>query len=158
MTRFILRTLLIYTILSVVITGSIIFFSKRESRERRYPRKTLYVVNMTNDTISVYLTGTYTRAEKRALDDKPDQYTFRENIETLPYEDAYGAVIQSIAMHIPYKRDHDILFPQDFTIHIEKQDESSISLSREQFFRLTKGKSSDNTWVLYVDSLMLSNL
>ena len=150
MKRFILRTLLIYILLSIVISGSVIYFGKKDIRENRYPRKTLYVVNRTNDTISIEVFGVYTKAEKRALNRKPDRYTFHRGMSTLPYEDATGAVKQAAAILIPHKRDCDIQFPQDFAIHIHKQEES-ITLSREQFFQQVKGKSSDNIWVLYVD-------
>ena len=150
MKRFILRTLLLYTLLSIVISGCVIYFGIKDKRESRYPRKTLYVVNRTNDTISIQVFGVYTKAEKRALNSKPDQDTFYRGMSTLPYEYATGAVRQATAILIPHKRDCDIQFPQDFAIHIHKQEES-ISLSREEFFQRVKGKSSDNTWVLYID-------
>lgn len=155
MKRYILRLLLIYTLISIALVGSIIFIEKREKRERNYPRKRLYVVNLTKDTISVHLTGSYTKAEKKELIDKPDRDTFPEDTITLPYLYHERAVRQAIDFYIPHKQHKDIAFPENFRLHI-KHHFGDIMLTREQILELSKGNSSQNSWTLYIDSNLLS--
>jgi len=156
MKRFILWLLLVYTLVSAVFVGSIILIEKNLQRENNHPRKSLYIVNQTNDTISVCLSGSYTDTEKKKLKEKPDRYEYLPSDgATIPYSYSEGVKVYVIHFMMPYKRDKDIDFPEDFTVHIQNE-QGKIELTRKQFFQFTKGKLSDNMWILYIDSLLLS--
>lgn len=155
MKRFTLLILLIYTIVSVVFVGTIIIIEKNAQRENNHPRKNLYIINQTNDTISVWLSGSYTDSEKKKLKDKPDTYIFPEQVDKLPYFYSDGAKAYAMRIHLPFKCDKEINFPENFSIHIQNQ-YGEITLTREQFMQLTKGEISDNTWALYIDKHIVS--
>ena len=157
MKRFTLQILLLYTFISIIFVGGVIIISNNDRKENRYPRKNIYIVNLTGDTVSIHLTGSYTKAEKKLLTDKPDTYTFSDRVENLPYLHSYSTGIttmQAIRFRIPHKCDKEINFPENFTVHIQNQ-YGEILLTRQQFFRLTKGKPSDNTWTLYLDPSLI---
>ncbi|MDR2916334.1 MAG: leucine-rich repeat domain-containing protein [Tannerella sp.] len=149
MKRFILRLLLAYTIISIVVVAGVIAINKHDHNEHQIPRKTLYVVNMTGDSITVSISGAYTKEEKRKMDDKPDDYVFMEQEQPLPYHYEEGVERQAAAFYIPHKHDKKIEFPDDFVLHI-KSAKRNITLNKEQVTGRINGRYDQNWWVIYV--------
>ena len=154
MKRFILRLLLAYTLISIVVVSGVIIIEKHDRRESRMPRKTLYVVNRTGDSITVSISGAYTQEEKRKMGDKPDEYIFREQAQTLPYHHHDGVERQAVRFHIPHKYNKEIEFPDDFTLRI-KSAKREIILNKEQLeYRINK-RYDQNWWAIYVEPYWL---
>lgn len=150
MKRFILCLLLTYTLISVTMIVSIILISDHERRESHYPRKMLYVVNMTGDSISVSISGAYTKEEQRVMGDKPDGYVFTESTQMLPYHWIEGEERQAAGFHLPHKCNTEIEFPNDFVLYI-KSAKREITLNKEQFTDQINGRYDRNWWVIYVE-------
>ncbi len=155
MTRFVIRLVLIYAILSVIGVGGCIFWIKKTDRDNAIPRKELFVVNLSNDTIYIYLSGNYTKQEKRLLKDKPDRDILTSSSEeTLPYSSMDGTIHRAACFYIPHKKGKDIRLPDNFEIHI-RCSRGSITLNRKQFFEITHGRTSDDSWTLYVTDFLI---
>lgn len=149
MKRFILRLLLIYTLISIIMIVCAILILNHDPNESCYPHKMLYVVNMTGDSISVSISGAYTKEEQRAMGDKPDEYIFPEQAQTLPYHRYNGSLGQAASFYIPHKHNTDIEFPVDFKIHI-RSPKNEVTFNRNQFEYYAGRKYDWNWWVIYI--------
>jgi len=155
MKGFILNTILIYTLLSSILVAGIVTFDKYKREENNTPRKKLYVVNQTDDSISVYLTGKYTKYEKWKMKDRPDSYTLPSDTFTLPLDTSpyiyRNEVVkcQVAEYEIPHKYNKEIPFPSDMLIHI-KHKHNEIIIDKNELYRLSGGEASDNAWTLYI--------
>lgn len=150
MIRFILNLLLVYVLISVIMIISVILISKRDRCESSCPRKMLYVVNMTDDSISVSISGAYTEEEQRMMGDKPDEYIFTEDTQTLPYHWIDGEERQAAGFRIPHKYNTEIEFPNNFMLHI-KSAKREITLNKNDFENYINHRFDQNWWAVYVE-------
>ena len=119
MKRFIMWLLPVYAILSIVIVTSLVIIDKHEGRERNYPRKQLYVVNLSNDNIAVSISGSYDEYEKKEMKDKPDTYTISGDTVVLPYNWGEERIKQAVSFRLPFKHNKKTKFPRNFRIHVK---------------------------------------
>ena len=147
MKNFILWLLPIYAILSIAIVATLIITSENEKRERRFPRKQLYVVNLSNDSIAVSISGSYDKYEKKEMKDKPDTYTISGDTIVMPYNWYEEQIRQAATFRLPHKHNKKIKFPRDFRIHV-KSPQREFDLDRSAIYG--GDDTEKNWWVVYI--------
>ncbi len=155
MTRFVTRLMIVYTLVTIVLVSGIVFYEKHQQSERRHPRKSLYVVNLTADTLSVYITGNYTKAEKRTMTDKPDEDDISARSTATPYSWHDHIENRASSFRIPHKSGQDIGFPENFELHIDGT-KHDVVIGRKQFYDLIGNDLQRNSWIIYITPELLT--
>ena len=156
MKKFVIRLFLIYTLLSVILVGTLMFLFHMQETSEPVPRKEIYIVNLTDDTIQVHLSGSYQDKEYRLLKDKPDRKEFSFEKSTLPFPFSDQMTGKATRYPVPYRTGTDIGFPDNFALRIE-HDGGNTVIDREQFYNLVHGTSRDNSWTLYITDQFFSS-
>ncbi len=149
MKRFVLNLFWIYTLITVIVVSTLIYIGKEQQRESDLPRKSLYVVNLTTDTLSVYITGNYTKAEKRAMTDKPDTDDISARSTETPHRWEENIENRASFFRIAHKSGMNIGFPENFELHIEGR-KHEVTIDREQFYELIGNDLQRSWWIVYI--------